>query len=673
MTDAIRIARSERSLEADRRHLEELKIELESPTSEYRKAEQDFKELDTRYETARKQFEEWEQTGDPRKESARKDLQFIRERWRQGRERFDLAIEERRAIQKKIGTLQEKIRRDRQALDKMVGDSGDAAPSEGASPLGPSSSKSGEFVSDPAGESSDMAAPAAPLSPVPNGTMSQAAPPPAAEQAPAAETPPAAPAPALVNPLTPGFPAKPLTPPAESTDGTKGANGNGGAEPAKEKVPIKIVEAEQEAQKKEVAAEAARKKAQTLTERLELLRDSISVEEELVDKSRRKAEQAEAENQTLTRELQRQLAENPANAADIMVKITEAQKRLSAARQELRDAHDRLDKLHAERHEAQNEQIEALQIAEQKRREAELASSKVDQLKNPLSLQNILQWIIDHCPKLLLIILGTLLLNELAKRLSRRIAKFVVFAGERGSFFDRQNRADTLSGVFRNAASLAVITGGTLMLLDAMGIPVVPLLGGAAIFGLAVAFGAQNLIRDYFSGFMVLMEDQYGVNDVIRVGEISGQVEEITLRMTRLRDLEGIVHFIPHGSLNIVSNLSHGWSRALFDVGVAYKENVDEVMKVLVQLSQELRNDPYFGPMVLEGPEMLGVNSFADSAVMIRFHLKTKPLMQWPVRRELNRRIKNRFDELGIEIPFPHQTLYFGEGQMPGLNRQSDA
>jgi small conductance mechanosensitive channel len=213
-------------------------------------------------------------------------------------------------------------------------------------------------------------------------------------------------------------------------------------------------------------------------------------------------------------------------------------------------------------------------------------------------------------------------------------------------------------GVFRNAAALVLLGGGCLMLLDEVGIPIVPLMGGAAVLGLAVAFGAQNLIRDYFSGFMVLLEDQYGIGDVVKIGDTAGQVERISLRTTVLRDLEGVVHFIPHGTIQSVSNLTHGWSRALFKIGIAYKEDADRVMQVLVDLGRELRHDPAFGPLILNDPEMLGVDDFGDSCVLIKFLMKTKPLQQWAVKRELLRRIKRRFDELGIEIPFPHRTVY---------------
>jgi small-conductance mechanosensitive channel len=194
--------------------------------------------------------------------------------------------------------------------------------------------------------------------------------------------------------------------------------------------------------------------------------------------------------------------------------------------------------------------------------------------------------------------------------------------------------------------------------LPEFGVDVTVLVGGAAVFSLAIAFGAQSLVKDYFSGFVILMEDQYRVGNVVEINNKSGLVEDISLRMTTLRDLEGIAHFIPHSQITTVSNLTHGWSRVVLDVSVAYKEDVNRVMEVLLELAREMRKEPQFGPLILDEPEMLGVDAFADSAVVIKFMVRTRPLKQWIVKRELLRRIKIRFDELGIEIPFPHRTLY---------------
>jgi small conductance mechanosensitive channel len=259
---------------------------------------------------------------------------------------------------------------------------------------------------------------------------------------------------------------------------------------------------------------------------------------------------------------------------------------------------------------------------------------------------------------MLLILIAMFVGHWLSRMFSQRVIQLVAHNGARGSSIEREARARTLIGVLHNAVSLAIFVGGGLMILQEAGIPIAPLLGGAAVFGLAVAFGAQNLIRDYFYGFVILLENQYKLNDVVQIGAISGQVEMITLRMTVLRDLEGRVHFVPNGQISAVTNMTHGWSRALFDIGVAYKENVDRVMAVIMALAHELRTDPYFGPMILEDATMLGVDDLGDSAVTIKFYIKTLPLQQWNIKRELLRRIKNRFDEIGIEIPYPHRTLF---------------
>ena len=225
-----------------------------------------------------------------------------------------------------------------------------------------------------------------------------------------------------------------------------------------------------------------------------------------------------------------------------------------------------------------------------------------------------------------------------------------------GTDEEREARANTLVGVFHNAVSLTITVGGSLMILQEADIPIAPLLGGAAIFGLAVAFGAQNLIRDYFYGFVILLENQYKLNDVIKIGDISGQVEQITLRMTVLRDLEGNVHFVPNGQVTTVTNMTHTWSRTVFDVSVASKEDVDRVMAEINELGEQIRNEPPYSAVILEPITMLGVDALGDGAVVIKFYIKTRPMHQWTIKRELLRRIKLRFDSLGIEAPFSHRT-----------------
>ena len=240
-------------------------------------------------------------------------------------------------------------------------------------------------------------------------------------------------------------------------------------------------------------------------------------------------------------------------------------------------------------------------------------------------------------------------------------ARFVLLIANRGRIGnreERENRAKTLLGIFHNLANILIFGGGVVAALDEVGIPVAPLIGGAAVVGLAVAFGAQSLIKDYFTGFLVLLEQQYLINDVVKIGQISGQVERITLRTTMLRDSEGHVHFIPHGQIATVTNTTHGWSRAVFEIRVAYCEKVDRAMEVLLQLGRELRASEAYSGLILDDPVMLGVEALADAGVILKFHIKTRPLQSGPVKRELLRRIKNKFDELGIQFSNPQIVIY---------------
>jgi small conductance mechanosensitive channel len=202
---------------------------------------------------------------------------------------------------------------------------------------------------------------------------------------------------------------------------------------------------------------------------------------------------------------------------------------------------------------------------------------------------------------------------------------------------------------------------GMMMILSEIGIDLKPLLAAAGLGGLAIGFGAQSLVKDLIAGFFILLENSIRVGDVVEVAGVSGLVEEIELRTIKLRDLSGNVHVVPNGAIDKVKNMTKDYSYYLFDVGVSYREDVDEVMAVLKEIAAELRADPAFSGDILEPLEMLGVDQFADSAVIIKCRIKTEPLKQWRIGREMNRRIKNTFDAKGIEIPFPHQTVYWGE------------
>jgi len=219
-------------------------------------------------------------------------------------------------------------------------------------------------------------------------------------------------------------------------------------------------------------------------------------------------------------------------------------------------------------------------------------------------------------------------------------------------------RAETLGRVFRYLAAVVVSLVAGMLVLSELGISVAPILGAAGVVGLAVGFGAQSLVKDYFTGFFLLVEDQIRQGDVVKLGDHAGLVEEVTLRFVQLRDYDGHVHFVPNGSITSVVNLGRGHAQAVVDVGVAYSVDVDAAMAVMLEVGAEMRRDTTQAVRILGDLEMAGVERWADSAVVIRARFKVAPLAQWTVRREYLRRLKSAFERAGIEIPFPQLTLH---------------
>ncbi|MEM7445280.1 MAG: mechanosensitive ion channel domain-containing protein [Pseudomonadota bacterium] len=237
-----------------------------------------------------------------------------------------------------------------------------------------------------------------------------------------------------------------------------------------------------------------------------------------------------------------------------------------------------------------------------------------------------------------------------------------------GNLIERGARERTLLPLLRNFFLIVLLLIVTMIVMSQIGIDIGPLLAGAGVVGLAIGFGAQTLVKDIITGLFILFEDQIRVGDVVETAGHAGLVEGMTVRTLRLRDLSGTVHILPFSQVDSVKNLTKEFSYYLMDIGVAYRENTDEVIEVIKAISKDLRADPDYGSMMLDDIEVLGVDGFADSAVIIKARIKTLPIQQWTVGREFNRRMKLRFDELGIEIPFPHTTLYFGvdkQGQAP--------
>lgn len=228
-------------------------------------------------------------------------------------------------------------------------------------------------------------------------------------------------------------------------------------------------------------------------------------------------------------------------------------------------------------------------------------------------------------------------------------------------------RARTLLPLLRTTVMVVLVSFVVLVVLSQFGVNIAPLLAGAGVIGVAIGFGSQSLVKDVITGVFILAEDQLAVGDVVKLGSHAGVVERLTLRTIWLRGLDGNVHVIPFSEATTVENMTKDYSRYVFDVGVAYREDTDRVIEVLKEIAAELQQDPAFAPLIIGPFEVLGVDSFGDSSVVIKARITTKPIQQWSVGREFNRRMKKRFDAEGIEIPFPHRTLYFG------VDKQGDA
>jgi moderate conductance mechanosensitive channel len=275
--------------------------------------------------------------------------------------------------------------------------------------------------------------------------------------------------------------------------------------------------------------------------------------------------------------------------------------------------------------------------------------------------------IAQHGARIILVVIGGLVALRILKFLLHRLETILVQAKEAMETVpgSTRKRVTTLSGILRTIGRFAIWSLVLVISLDQVGVNVAPLIAGAGIAGLAFGFGAQNLVKDLIGGFFMILEDQVRVGDVAIINEVGGLVEAITFRTIVLRDLAGVVHVFPNGSVNTLSNMTKGWSAYVIDVGVAYKEDTDRVVEVMRQVGEELRQDKEYGSKILEPIEIFGVDNFGESEVTIKARLKTLPIQQWNVGREYRRRLKKAFDARGIEIPFPHRSIYMGEASKP--------
>ncbi|MFW6691159.1 mechanosensitive ion channel family protein [Streptomyces sp. MAR4 CNX-425] len=282
---------------------------------------------------------------------------------------------------------------------------------------------------------------------------------------------------------------------------------------------------------------------------------------------------------------------------------------------------------------------------------------------------------------ILLVVLGAIVVRVIAKRAITRFVQRILQPdtngeprrGGRGPAVlqrdggrareRREQRAATIGAVLSSIVTVVIGIVASAMVLGEIGIALGPLLASAGVVGLAIGFGAQSLVADYLSGLLIMVEDQYGVGDTVDLGEAIGEVEHVGLRLTQVRDINGGLWHIRNGEILRVKNDSQDWARAVLDVGVAYDSNLDTVYEALERTGRELHDDPEHGPLLLEMPSVWGVQSLDADAVVVRMAVKTKPLQQWGVTRELRRRVKQNLDAAGVEIPFQQRTVWIRQDE----------
>jgi len=282
--------------------------------------------------------------------------------------------------------------------------------------------------------------------------------------------------------------------------------------------------------------------------------------------------------------------------------------------------------------------------------------------------ENIQKWVITELFGLVVMLVILLLTLRILSITFNRLKKTLIKTSERRSRADideTEKRINTLVRILHGAIKIILWAIFILISLKKFGVDIRPILASAGIVGLAVGFGAQELVRDFISGFFILLENQIRVGDVAIINGTGGLVEKIELRTITLRNFSGDVHIFQNGKINSLANMTKEWSAMVFDIGVAYKEDVQNVMDIMKEVGDELYNDDEFRNLILEPIEIFGLDQFADSAVIIKARIKTKPIHQWTVGREYRKRLKNEFDNRGIEIPFPHRTVYWGENINP--------
>ena len=273
-------------------------------------------------------------------------------------------------------------------------------------------------------------------------------------------------------------------------------------------------------------------------------------------------------------------------------------------------------------------------------------------------INNLTPWFFAHGIRIIVILIGAYIVRYFAGAMIDKIIRKAIISKGSLSPAEEKKRENTLIGVFEGTVKVIIWAAAILMIVSELGVNIGPLLAGAGVFGLAIGFGAQYIIRDFFTGLFIILENQYRIGDVVKIGDISGTVENINLRMTVLRDVDGTVHHIPNGEIKIASNLSKEFARVNMKIGIAYDTDIEKAIKVVNQVGKEMSKDSEWKDKIIKAPKFLRIDDFADSSVIIKISGEVKPLEQWVVLGELRKQLKIAFDREGIEIPFPQRVIH---------------
>ncbi|QDT55784.1 putative MscS family protein YkuT [Caulifigura coniformis] len=620
-TTAERIAGLERLLTADRQRQADLRRLSEELQQDFEARSAEFTTKDSLVTETRAGMEAATEEELKVRRPALEKLEKEREA---ARAQFDRTISRRKAVQEQLEILTEKIALEEKGLERLKSAEPEASSQPSPRSRPPKAAPDGQPAAD-----ANAAGPEESKSP--SNT---------AADRPAAEA------------LAPGAKANAADQKEESNPA-----------PAVEAEPVLAAKRELQSRRREL--DLANERVQELDESIAIFERDLQSAERLLDITRQEAESATKTVQEQRRELEQRRSDGTPEAETSSLEEALAREagRVEATRAEIAFQRTRVDESRVLLERLRESRSLAGKELEGAAQSLKSAEAKLALLESPVAPHRIGGWIRNTGPRVLGLVLLLLVIWWAGQIVARRVIGTLMRRSRHGSSAEREQRAETLQRVFRYAVSMAVLTLGVLAVLHTSGIDVSVLFGGAAVIGAAVAFGSQNLIKDYFTGFMILAENQYSVGNVIRIADTSGVVEDISLRMTVLRDEEGTVHFIPHGQVTKVSNMTHGWSRAVFQIPVGYQENIDEVMTLLLDLAKQMRDDPKYGPQTLGQPEMQGVDALGDSAVLVKFTIKTRPHMQWGVKREMLRRIKTEFDRRGIVIPYPQWVVHHADGE----------